>query len=84
MPRPSSYHRAAMNDASELDHFYQEISWNQTFYGVPLQDGGYVWSNCLADVLHYAGRVEGGKVIKDCWGRVRQRMIENLTEENTL
>jgi hypothetical protein len=62
-----------MND---IDQFYSGVSWNQTFYGVPIQGGGHVWSNCLTDVLNYAGRVEGSKVEKSCWGKVREKMIE--------
>lgn len=70
-----------MKTVSELDQFYQQSSWNQIFYGVPLQDGGYVWSNCLTDVLNYAGRVEGSKVERSCWGKVREKIIKTMKEQ---
>lgn len=60
-----------------LDNFDESMSWNHAFYGVPLQQGSYVWSNCLHDVLNYPGRLAGGTVVKSCWGEVRKRILEH-------
>ena len=60
-----------------LDSFDESLSFNVAFYGVPLLQGGYVWSNNVDDLLNYPGRVIGGAMIKSCWGEVRKRILEH-------